>query len=406
MIATDSARRTDENGYLHVEASALTKAAVNPYYGHEIPGFESLGLEPERIYQVLRPAEELEKAGATFNGLPILIRHEEDSAFDPQKALRVGTTGTSTVWDVPYIRNTIVFHDATAIALIDSKEQKELSAGYRYDPVIESGEFEGQPYELKMTNIRGNHIALVKSGRAGPDVVVADGSPFLRGIVMTVKKTGLAQAIAKVLKGKGLLAKDEAAAAEVIKDAMDAEDAEPTTDTEPAKDPATDQEPDADLGARIAKLEALVNKIAGAEEAEAAVITGDADEATDAADPAQKKPLAGDQALKKPKPVVMDAARITADVTAKITKQFRDKEEAAAAVMPLVGRVTTTTFDSAGDIYAFALKEKGYDPTTFPAEAHAGMCAVLANTRGPSLAVDSKPSGVLDGVDLDRYQQL
>lgn len=61
MIATDSARRTDENGYLHVEASALTKAAVNPYYGREIPDFELLGLEPDRIYQVLRPAEELEK---------------------------------------------------------------------------------------------------------------------------------------------------------------------------------------------------------------------------------------------------------------------------------------------------------------------------------------------------------
>ena len=395
MIAEDSARRTDENGYMHVEASALTKAAVNPYYGREIPDFEKLGLDPDRIYQVLRPADELEKAVGTFDGLPILIRHEEDSAFDPQKALRVGTTGTSSVWDAPYIRNSIVFHDATAIALIDLKEQKELSAGYRYDPVLESGEFEGQPYELKMTNIRGNHIALVKSGRAGPDVVVADSSPFLRGIVMTVKKTGLAQAIAKVLMGKGLLAKDEAAAAEVIEDAMD---------TEPAKEPTSDVDP-GDVGGRLDKMEAMIAKLVEAKEGTDPIAAEDEEGTPPAADP-EKKPITGDQALKKPQPVVMDAARITADVTAKVTEQFRAKEVAATAVAPLVGSVITTTFDSASDIYAFALKEKGYDPTQFPAEAHAGMCAVLANTRAPTLAVDSKPSGVLEGVDLDRFQQL
>lgn len=398
MIAEDSARRTDENGYMHVEASALTKAAVNPYYGREIPEYEALGLEPDRIYPVLRPADELEKAVGTFDGLPILIRHEEDSAFDPQKALRVGTTGTSSVWDAPYIRNTITFHDATAIALIDLEEQKELSAGYRYDPVMESGEFEGQPYELKMTNIRGNHIALVKSGRAGPDVVVADSSPFLRGIVMTVKKTGLAKAIAKVLMGKGMLAKDEAVAADAIEAAMDTE---PTNDTEPAKEPTTDIDP-GDVGGRLDRMEAMIAQLVEAKDA-GSVAAKDEEGAPPAADP-EKKPITGDQALKKPQPVVMDAARITADVTEKVTKQFRAKEEAAAAVVPLVGRVTTTTFDSAGDIYAFALKEKGYDPADYPADAHAGMCAVLANTRAPSLAVDSKPSGVLEGVDLDRFR--
>ncbi|MNF85577.1 hypothetical protein D3C84_679770 [compost metagenome] len=73
---------------------------------------------------------------------------------------------------------------------------------------------------------------------------------------------------------------------------------------------------------------------------------------------------------------------------------------------PLVGNVITTTFDSAGDIYAFALTQKGYDPKTFPPEAHKGMCEVLANTRSPSLAVDSKPSGEIEGLDLERFQQL
>lgn len=396
MIAEDSARRTDENGYLHVEASALTKASVNPYYGREVPDFESLGLEPDRIYQMLRPAEELERAVDTYNGLPILIRHEEDSAFDPQKALRIGTTGTSAEWVAPYIKNSIVFHDATAIALIDSGDQKELSAGYRYDPVVESGEFEGQPYELKMTNIRGNHIALVETGRAGPDVVVADSSPFLRGIAMSAKQKALA--LAKALIGKGLIAKDEAAAAEVIEDAMTDEPAKG-----PVADPAEDADPIAEIGARLEKLEALITALAGKAAAPGAVDEGAVDEA---ADPAEKKePLAGDKAL-KPKPIAFDAAKMTADVTTKVTEQFRAKETAAEAVVPLVGRVQTTAFDSAGDIYAFALKQKGYEPADYPKEAHAGMCAVLATARQPGLAADAKPSGELDGIDLDRFNQL
>lgn len=220
---------------------------------------------------------------------------------------------------------------------------------------------------------------------------------------MTVKN-GLARVIAKVLKVKGMLAKDEAVAADAIEAAMDAESA---ADTEPAKEPTADVDPGADIGARLTKIEEALAKLAGAEQQEA--ITGDADKAVDEgeADPAKKKPLTGDQALKpKQQPIAMDAARITADVTAKVTKQFRDKEEAATAVAPLVGRVVTTTFDSAGDIYAFALKEKGYDPAAYAPEAHAGMCAVLANTKAQTLVVDSKPSGALEGVDLDRFQKI
>ena len=174
LIFDQSLRRMDENGYLHVASSALTKEQVAPYRGDEIPGWKELELDPERVYQVYRPAEELDKAAESFNGLPILIRHQEDSAWNPQKALRVGATGSSAAFDGTYIKNALVFHDAEAIELIESGKQKEISAGYRYTPVLQDGVFDGQPYELVMHNIRGNHVALVREGRAGPDVVVQD----------------------------------------------------------------------------------------------------------------------------------------------------------------------------------------------------------------------------------------
>ena len=58
---TSSSRQVDENGYLHVSASHITKATVNPYYGYEIPGNEELGLDPEKIYYGLRDPDELKK---------------------------------------------------------------------------------------------------------------------------------------------------------------------------------------------------------------------------------------------------------------------------------------------------------------------------------------------------------
>ena len=48
--AAPSARRIDDNGYLHVSACPISKACINPYYGREIPGAAELGLNPTGIY--------------------------------------------------------------------------------------------------------------------------------------------------------------------------------------------------------------------------------------------------------------------------------------------------------------------------------------------------------------------
>ncbi len=45
---------------------------------------------------------------------------------------------------------------------------RELSLGYFTDLIAESGEFEGQSYDYRQTNMRVNHVAQVDVGRAGP----------------------------------------------------------------------------------------------------------------------------------------------------------------------------------------------------------------------------------------------
>lgn len=198
--AQPSARSIDDNGFLHVKKSHITKAIVNPYYGREIPGWEELGLDPEHIYYGLRDPRELQKALSTFAGLPLHMEHHVDSANEPHKLTRIGSVGTDAVWNPPYIDASLHIWDGNAIDAINDGSFKEISCAYRYEPDFTSGTYEGIPYDFVMRNIRGNHVALVEEGRAGHDVVVADAalakptrSTFLQRFVALLKGESLAQ---------------------------------------------------------------------------------------------------------------------------------------------------------------------------------------------------------------------
>lgn len=176
----NSMRRYDENGFLHVKISNISKECVNGYYGYEIPYFEENGLEENTLYYGYRSGEELELAADSFNGLPLLRGHFIEHADSPQKEHRVGSLGTDARFTKPYLQNSLIITDGEAIRKIESGERVELSAAYAYEPLFVKGTFEGQHYDFIMTNIRGNHVALVEEGRAGADVVVADEKPLLK----------------------------------------------------------------------------------------------------------------------------------------------------------------------------------------------------------------------------------
>jgi hypothetical protein len=459
VMDSQSLRHRDENGYLHVSESPLTKEQVAPYRGDEIPGWEKLGLDPDRVYQVYRPAIELEKAAKTFNGLPILIRHQEDSAWNPQKALRVGATGTNALFDGRYIKNALVFHDAEAIDLVESGKQKEISAGYRYTPVIKAGVFEGQPYDIIMASPRGNHVAIVKEGRAGPDVVVADSALFgtIKGGLMQVK--ALAKAVAARLRGNPKLAQDgdvdkvEALLTEAVAElAAEEGGAAPAGGT--PKDPAIEldgqddppaaaaaasaQEPakDEDMTAKLATLLAPLLKgkteVAGkavqewlAELAAALAVPA----ATDEGGPAGEgnKDMAKDAKLKKASTGVgtltvrldgsslaKDAAMLAGNLERDLAARYRAKEQAAQDIKPLVGDVSAMAFDSAEAIYAYAVDRMGLKSSGYPGAALKGIVAGLVDARRSQvltasgmggtggLAQDGK-AGPLGDLDLSRF---
>lgn len=414
-----SVRTFDVDGRLHVEVTNISKATVSPYLGSEIPGAEELGLDPRRIYQLLRDPEELEKAASTFNNIPVLSEHIPVSAADHRPDLVVGSTGTDAVFEAPYLKNSLVVWSAEAIKGIENGEQRELSCAYRYTPDMTPGNFDGTRYDGVMRNLIANHLALVATGRAGPDVVVGDSQlskepqmkskPLSRhamlakgaliGLVMprlaadakidfnqllsgidasnwAGKKQGIVTAlrpklakdadiadVAKLLDAfdPGSPGTEEAPAAEDPNKLLDAVDADPT---EEILAMLRGKVSDEDLAAVGAKLQALLAPAADEfppKPAAAPPMGVDPD-----ADPNPETDL-----MKKDPPAMDAVNKIINQAVAKVKADAREAAEAREAVRPYVGSVAVA-LDSGEAIYRAALdmlgvKTEGVHPSALRA---------------------------------------
>jgi hypothetical protein len=194
VIAFDraSSRSFDAlSGHLHVKLTNISKATVNPYLGREINGADEMGLDPERIYMLLRHPEELAAAAQTFDGKPLLEIHKPMFAADHDHKVTVGSV-SGVVYDHPYLKANLSVWSDQAIKAIENETQRELSCGYGYKADMTPGTYDGVKYDGVMREIRGNHVALVAEGRAGPDVMVGDS---LENITMA--KTALSGAAAQ-----------------------------------------------------------------------------------------------------------------------------------------------------------------------------------------------------------------
>jgi hypothetical protein len=109
---------------------------------------------------------------ASFAGKAITLEHPPvllDSANT--KDYQVGFSGTEVVYDNGFVRAVMTITDKDAIERIMRGDAKEVSAGYRVNyeavPGVTDG---GENYDGIQTGISGNHIAVVRRGRAGPQV--------------------------------------------------------------------------------------------------------------------------------------------------------------------------------------------------------------------------------------------
>lgn len=461
IFDTQTTMRTfDDNGYLHVKLTPISKACVNPYLGSEIPDFTDLGLEADRIYYALRDPDELKEAVNTFNGLPLLMEHHHIDAETQPKEYIVGSTGTDAVFEAPYLKNSLTVTDAEAIKAIEDGSAKEISCAYRFTPDFTPGEYEidGQKihYDFVMRNISGNHVALVREGRAGHDVAVADQKPkeikrsekklTKKEIILDFKRrrNNLAQdanlgieasevlsagfqkalnaieaqvegydprevgldidanatvdeIINKFMPGlseetrttyKGVLEKLKGDTPEAA-DACGGKDEDiPAQETKPAEPPTPPAKDDDWLDEKMKDpsfREAFEMGIKYGEKREKA----DPEKIDREHESEGMKKALGEDSLKKLKEKIV--ADTKAKAIAETKAHYRSLNKAANKVKPLVGSITDPlAFDSANDIYAFALRSAGKNPENYNAAAYEGMVDMLLEvTPTYTMAQDS-----------------
>ncbi|WLW40815.1 hypothetical protein GNAINCEL_00033 [Serratia phage KKP 3709] len=164
----NTARELDDNGYLVVRGCPLSSFGIFDYSARQVglPG------DPNRIVKVYRPESAVSEPEAidSFKNVPFINEHEmlhgtdETEGAAPEEKGVDGILTSNVYYDKPWMRGDIkVFSRSVKGEL--QKGKSDLSLGYGCQFEHKPGIWNGQPYEVIQTRLRGNHIALVGEGR-------------------------------------------------------------------------------------------------------------------------------------------------------------------------------------------------------------------------------------------------
>jgi len=332
-------RIEDFNGWFEVARNPISKAGVFPYLGSSL-GEEIIkeqNLDPDKVYMVLRPPEELAKPDFLFSCslLPWINDHEmlgndETGYTRPEEKGIGGVTGEQVVFDETddtVYSNIKLFSEAHKNEVANGKTP--LSLGYRCAYKWAPGEYKGEKYDLIQMNLRGNHLASVDDGRMGPTVAVLDHNDIKGESPMDELIKLMAAVMAKLQEMK------DANPAEPAKvEVEDEDDATKSADDTKAADAADDV------------------KATDTDDTKAA----DADEDTKAADAADDVKATDTDDTKAVTVEAMDAA-----VESRVMKQFQAIQRGqalAAKLKPHVG-VFDHSNKTEAEIAAYGVKKLG-----------------------------------------------
>ncbi|ENT4449060.1 DUF2213 domain-containing protein [Salmonella enterica] len=332
-----SVRTYDDYGRMNITQCNISKECVSPYRGASLPGWRELGLNPDRLYYIYRPAEELIRAADSFNNVPVTIEHPNqlDTPDTPQE--RVGTTGTDTRFEAPYLVASMKLWDKDAIEGVENSTRRELSIFPSFfDLDMSPGEFMGQAYDGVARNISGNSVALTIKGRVGAECAVGDSQD---------QEETLMEGLTDLIKTKFAAASDSDAD-ELAKGIMELMAQHEQSEIDKSGDESEDDE--------------KKGRAAGDEDDDSDdESTGDED---DEDDKKGKEPM-GDSAIRDL------VAKAKGEALAEARREFSATREAMRTVEPVYGHVSG---DSADDIYKAVLKQEkvnidGVHPSAYKA---------------------------------------
>lgn len=146
------------NGWLRGDAF-LSRTGVFEYLNADNSVRRELRL-PEHVFAA--------DALASFGMVPVTNDHP-DVALDATNTAKYqrGQVGSDVRREGDHVRASLLITDAALVSLVE-EGKSELSCGYDCDLEMSPGEWQGIKYDAVQRNIRGNHVAVVDRGRAGP----------------------------------------------------------------------------------------------------------------------------------------------------------------------------------------------------------------------------------------------
>jgi hypothetical protein len=370
----------DENGYITIPKNPISKSGIFQYLGKSI----SPDLEPDRTYNVWRPVEELNNPETieSFRLTPWIPEHVMlGEGFTPAETVGVqGVTGETVefVGDTLYSKLKLFGEDLKKLIRAGLNE---LSCGFRCQWIIQSGMFEGKPYDIIQRQIRGNHLASVENARMGSDVRVAmDRAIFaLDSIDFKLKPNG------EIMDPKEV-AKAIALALSPMQTAMEKSKAEDTEMKEKSMDEMTKALKAGDMYKDGMEEKAVKDAYDMMMKAK--------DEDDD------KKSGAMDSAIKKLQSEFIQFKATAMDGNA-VMKAFAEKQDLATKVSQIVGAFDHADLDSNG-VAKYALGKIGIACDS-GAEL-ATLRGYLAARKAPSYTAD--PGTALDGGESAKSKTL
>src|SRR5690606_34291631 len=168
-VTVAGTRRRDDGSLL--ADARIARTGVQIYAGSEV------GKPDMAAVRVYRPGAEVfsEDTLKSAAHRPVTNDHPAELVTaDNWKQHAVGQTGDEITGEGIFIRVPLMVSDGATIADIENGK-RELSAGYTCDLDWTAGKTpSGDEYDAIQKNIRINHVAIVRRGRAGSQVRIGD----------------------------------------------------------------------------------------------------------------------------------------------------------------------------------------------------------------------------------------
>ena len=302
---SENISRREPEGYLLCLNVPVARTGTQEYLPEEL-GLPA-GSGPPGLIPVIRPEEEVfsKETIASFEGMPVTNDHPPDGVdIGNIKALQKGHAhnvrrGSGEESDL--LLADLIITDPVLIGLImDGK--REISCGYTYELCEENGKY-------IQRRIRGNHVAVVDAGRAGPRVCIKDHmartderrkrtmKKSLSKILARMAKDGdietVAEIIEEMIESESPETPEEAIAEAVTETIVPAA-AEIAEETEAAPEEATDEATLADIVSRLDRIIELLTPGPASDEDPVEEIAEAVEEAIEAAT-AEEEPAADEE---------------------------------------------------------------------------------------------------------------